>query len=101
VDVSSGGNEGVVEAYTTINRELRKYDSRLAERPQIVIATKADAVDEPERIEELRKAALADRREFFEISSASGKGVKELVSHVAALLREMHSEIKLEEAVSG
>jgi GTP-binding protein len=101
VDVSLGGNENVVDAYKTINRELRKYDRQLAERPQIVVATKADAVDEPERVEELRKAAAADRSEFFEISSASGKGIKELVSHVASLLREMRSEIKLEEAVTG
>jgi GTP-binding protein len=101
VDVSAGGNEDVVQAYKTINRELRKYDTRLAERQQIVVATKSDAVDEPERIEELRKTALADGKEFFEISSASAKGVKELVSHVASRLREMRSEIKLEEAVSG
>jgi GTP-binding protein len=101
VDVSSGGNEDIVGAYTTINRELRKYDRRLAERPQIVVATKSDAVDEPERIDELKKTALADGKEFFEISSASGKGIKELVSHVASLLRERRSEIKLEEAVTS
>lgn len=98
VDVSSGGNEDVVAAYETINRELRKYDKQLAERPQIVIATKSDAVDEPDKVEQLRAAALADGREFFEISSAAGKGTKELVSRVAELLQEMQSELFLEEA---
>ena len=98
VDVSSGGNEDVLEAYRTINRELRKYDVRLAERPQIVIATKSDAVDDAERIEQLKGAAITDGLEFFEISSASGKGVKELVSRVASILKEMRSELLLEEA---
>ena len=98
VDVSSGGNEDVVAAYETINRELRKYDKQLAERPQIVIATKSDAVDEPDKVEQLRAAALADGREFFEISSAARKGTKELVSRVAELLQEMQSELFLEEA---
>ena len=98
VDVSSGGNENVVEAYKTINRELRKYDKLLAERPQIVLATKSDAVDEPDRVEQLRAAAIADGHEFFEISSAAGKGTKELVSRVAMILLEMRSELLLEEA---
>jgi GTP-binding protein len=98
VDVSSSGNENVVEAYKTINRELRKYDKRLAERPQIVVATKTDAVDDAQRIAQLKNAASNDNRELFEISSASGKGVKQLVSHVASLLRTMRAEMTFEEA---
>ena len=98
VDVSSGGNENVVDAYKTINRELHKYDEQLAARPQIVIATKSDAVDDPERIELLKAAASTDGRQFFEISSASGKGVKELVSRVSTILNEMDAEPSLEEA---
>ena len=62
-----------------INRELAAYDAQLAERPQIVVATKLDALDEPERLESLRERARADEREFFEISSVTNRGVRELV----------------------
>ena len=74
-----------VEDYKIINRELAKYDEDLAARPQIVVATKIDALDEPERLEQLREAAEADDREFFAISSVTRAGVDELVSRVSAL----------------
>src|ERR1700716_2252532 len=69
VDVSSFSGREPVKDYLTVNRELRAYDSRLAERRQIVVATKIDAVDEPERLESLRRRAQQDERKFFAISS--------------------------------
>ena len=67
--MSSLSGRDPVEDYEIINRELAAYDPQLAERPQIVVATKLDALDEPERLERLRERARADGREFFEISS--------------------------------
>lgn len=101
VDVSSGGNEDVIDAYQTINAELRKYDQNLSERQQVVVATKIDALDEPERLEALRKAAADDGREFFAVSSATRKGIDELVARVATILREFRSDIELEEAAAN
>src|SRR3982075_3707881 len=72
VDVSSFSGREPVKDYLTVNRELRAYDSRLAERPQIVVATKIDALDEPERLESLRQRAQQDERKFFAISSVTG-----------------------------
>src|SRR5947199_2774181 len=77
VDVSSLSGRDPVSDYEIINRELANYDINLAERPQIVVATKIDAIDEPERLEKLKRRAKKDRKEFYEISSVTGAGVKD------------------------
>ena len=89
VDVSSGSGRDPVGDYEVINRELASYDPQLAERPQFVVATKLDALDEPERLEKLRRRAREDGREFFEISSVTNRGVRELVQGVARRLEEI------------
>ena len=65
VDVSSLSGRDAVSDYETINRELQAYDARLATRPQIVVATKIDALDEPERLESLRAASRSRRQTFL------------------------------------
>jgi GTPase len=88
VDVSSQSGRDPLGDYEVINRELAAYDPRLAERLQFVVATKLDALDEPQRLESLRRRAREDGREFFEISSATNRGVRELVRAVARKLEE-------------
>jgi GTP-binding protein len=92
VDVSSLSGRDAVSDYEVINRELAAYDERLAERPQFVVATKLDALDEPERLESLKARALADGREFFEISSVTNRGVRELVRAVERKLVEIDAD---------
>lgn len=89
VDVSSFSERDPVRDYETINRELALYDKSLAERPQIVVATKIDALDEPERLERLRKIAMQDSRPFFAISAVTGDGVSDLISEIASKLNEI------------
>jgi GTPase len=91
VDVSSLSGRDPVEDYEIINRELRAYDEHLAERPQFVVATKLDALDEPERLERLRERAARDGREFFEISSVTNRGLRELVQRVGLELDEIRA----------
>lgn len=95
VDVSSLSGRDPVEDYKIINRELASYSSDLAERPQIVVATKLDALDEPERLESLRKKAGKDGKQFLEISAVTDLGIKDLISKVAFKLAEITNE-KLE-----
>src|SRR6267378_2008910 len=77
--VSSVSGRDPVTDYEVINRELAAYDPQLATRPQIVVATKIDALDEPDRLERLRRQAGEDQRPFFAISSVTGAGVRELI----------------------
>ncbi len=94
VDVSSLSGRDPVEDYEIINRELANYSEDLATRPQIVVATKIDALDEPERLEKLKKRAKKDRKPFFAISSVTRTGLDELVFATAKALDEMVAEEK-------
>jgi len=87
VDVSSFSGRDPVEDYEIINRELAAYDEDLAERPQIIVATKIDALDDQDRLDSLKERAKADKRTFFAISAVANMGVSELVSEVAKRLR--------------
>ncbi len=101
VDVSSLSGRNSVEDYEIINRELANYNEDLAERPQIVVATKMDALDEPEKLETLRQQAAKDGKEFLEISSVTNQGTKELIAAVARKLEELKEnerEINLQSA---
>ncbi len=92
VDVSSVSGRDAVGDYETVNRELASYNEELATRPQFVVATKIDALDEPERLESLKQKAIEDQKSFFAISSATGHGVRELVNAMAAKLEELNAE---------
>ncbi|HEX8491352.1 MAG TPA: GTPase ObgE [Pyrinomonadaceae bacterium] len=92
VDVSSVSGRDPVGDYETINRELAAYDETLAARPQIVVATKIDALDEPERLENLRRRAAQDERPFYAISSATKENVRELINAVSRALDEIKEQ---------
>jgi GTP-binding protein len=89
IDVSSLSGRDTVADYETVNHELAAYNPQLALREQIVVATKIDALDEPERLERLRRRAREDDRLFFAISSATNEGVKDLVNAVAVKLDDL------------
>ncbi|HVS21310.1 MAG TPA: GTPase ObgE, partial [Pyrinomonadaceae bacterium] len=96
VDVSSSSGRDPVTDYDVINHELAAYDERLAARPQFVVATKIDALDEPERLESLRARAQRDERSFFAISSATGAGVRDLIMAVGRELDQIRMSPKRE-----
>ena len=102
VDVSSFSGRHTVTDYETINRELTAYDAELATRPQIVVATKLDALDDPERLERLRQAAVRDKRDFYAISAVTREGVHELVGAIARAVDELNaSDLKQHDAVNA
>ena len=87
VDVSLPGEEGsAVADLETINRELERYDPRLAVKPQIVVASKVDALGDRGRLEELEAHCRAVGQEMTAISSVSGTGLDGLLNRVSALL---------------
>lgn len=92
VDVSSISGRDPVSDYEIIKRELRNYSEQLADRPQIVVATKVDSLDEPERLERLRERAELDGHDFIAISAVANQGTKELVNMVAKKLGEIAEE---------
>ncbi|CAN5116566.1 GTPase ObgE [soil metagenome] len=92
VDVSSLEGRDPISDYEIIDRELANYDENLAARPQFVVATKIDALDDPERLEKLKLRAKKDRKRFFAISSVTNVGLKELVNAVSKSLIDMEGQ---------
>lgn len=99
VDVSSVSGRDPVNDYLTVNKELRAYNEELAQRPQIVVGTKIDALDEPERLEALQERAEKDGLPFFAISSATNKGTQDLIRAVSAKLDELKEANRRDETI--
>src|SRR5687767_14489699 len=91
VDVSSLSGRDPAADYEIINRELAAYNEDLATRPQFVVATKIDALDDPQRLASLRERAEKDGKPFFAISSATNNGVRDLINAVSAKLDELNT----------
>ena len=78
VDVSEATGREPVHDFETVMTELASFSSELAQKPMLVVASKIDAAQSPERIESLKQ--LAERRNlpYFEISSVTGQGIEAL-----------------------
>src|SRR5438477_8536512 len=57
VDVTSETGRDPVEDLEVVRRELELFQPALAAKPQIVVASKIDAVDDPSRVDAVRKRA--------------------------------------------
>jgi GTP-binding protein len=78
VDVSETSGRQPAEDFETVMAELASFSEDLAAKPMIVVATKMDAAQDPERVESLRRIAAARGLAFFEISSVTGQGLDAL-----------------------
>jgi GTP-binding protein len=88
--------------FKRINAELERYDSTLAERPQIVAINKIDIPEVRERIPTLTaRFNEMGYEEVYPISAATGEGVRELIFAVSNRLRELPKPEWVEEEVAG
>ena len=92
VDVSPLNREEPVDAFVTINEELRLHNAELMERYQVAVAAKTDIMEDPERLEKFREHCRNKGVPFFAISAATHDGVDELVSFVSDKVEELRNE---------
>jgi GTP-binding protein len=92
IDVSGQEGRDPVQDYETINAELKKYSEKLASRKQIIVASKADAMQDDENFNKLQELAKKNNQEIFKISGATGEGVEELMNHVSQVLKTLPKE---------
>ena len=92
VDISSSEGRNPVEDYDTINKELKEYSEKLANRTQIIVANKADIYVNNIDFEELEKVAEKNKQKIFKISAATGEGITELINYVSKLLKTLPKE---------
>ena len=73
----------IVERYQNIRAELEKYDPELAQKPEVIVLTKLDLVDEEEL--EIVLDLLRDvvgQRKILRCSSLTGDGVNKVTKYV-------------------
>ena len=78
IDVSEASGRDPVHDFEVVMNELRSFSEDLAAKPMIVIATKIDAAQDPERINSLRKLARQKKLPFHKISAVTGEGLSAL-----------------------
>ena len=100
VDAASTEGRDPIEDIETINNELKQYNAVLADRVQILALNKTDAIvpgysgcetisPEEDPIQRIRDVYEPQGFEIFEISAVTGKGIKELLYHIADILGQM------------
>ena len=72
----------VVRAWRTVRRELADYGGGLAEKPEIVVLTKGDAMTPRETAARRAALARAAGQEVAVISAATGAGIPDLLRRV-------------------
>jgi GTP-binding protein len=85
VDISGYEGRDPVDDFKKINAELANYSATLAKRPQIIALNKADIDDS--RVAEFKKAVKGHK--IFVISSATRRGIDELLAAVAGELAKL------------
>ena len=92
IDVSGIDGRDPVEDFKIINEELKKYSEKLASRKQIIVASKADIIQDETNFNKLKDLAKKQNMEIFKISSVTGDGVNKLLDHVAEVLKTLPKE---------
>lgn len=87
VDISGSEGRDPIEDFDKINEELRQYSEILAQRPQIVVANKADMMEDDAQFEAFR-AHVADQGfdRIHLISAGASIGLEEVMKDAAQLL---------------
>ena len=86
IDMSGSEMRDPYEDYILINNELKEFNEKLIEKPQIIIANKMDIPGAKENLEEFKKKVDV---EIYEISAATNQGLDKVVNRLADLLDEI------------
>ena len=92
VDVSGIEGRNPIDDFFTINDELRRYSEKLAEKPQIVIANKADIPSFNEHFPSFKEKLEDMGYTVFAISGATKSGINEVLNTVYHLLSTLPDE---------
>jgi GTP-binding protein len=79
VDVSGASGRDPIEDFDTILDELQQFSPAVAAKPQIVAASKMDAVDDPAGVKALERHVKKRKLPFLKISGATGEGIDALL----------------------
>jgi GTP-binding protein len=87
IDMAAVEGKDPYEDYLTINNELKEYNLRLTERPQIIVANKMDMPESEENLEKF-KERLEEDYPIFPISAVTRQGLRDLLFAIADKIEE-------------
>jgi len=93
VDASVSGD--AEHDVAVLEQELAAFSAEVAARPRALVASKCDAVSEPERLESIRLAAQRRGLPYFEISAVTGAGLGALVRFFFHAVGERDSRFQI------
>jgi GTP-binding protein len=76
--VDASGSGDAENDVLVLEQELREFSPEVAARPRVLVASKMDAVSDPERPASIARAAAARGLPFFEISAVTHRGLEPL-----------------------
>jgi GTPase len=82
VDMTESGANVSLTNFETVNRELLAYESQLAEKPQVVVATKMDVPLAKQAWERFQPAVAARGFRVLAISAVTGEGIGTLLDEM-------------------
>ncbi len=88
LDAAATEGRDVIKDFYTVNKELKLYGKKLAEKPQIIAANKIDITGARDNLEKIR-CELGDKYQICPVSAVTGEGIKELLNTVDMLLRDL------------
>lgn len=97
VDVSGIEGREPLHDFQVIQEELLGYSQKLAEKKQIVVASKVDLVQDPASVKSFTDALKERGYEVFPISGVTGEGLDVLIARIVQLLDEIKAEPMFEE----
>lgn len=97
VDAAAVEGNDPVEEIRKINNELVTYNAQLADRPQVIAANKIDLPDAEENVARLKAEYEPKGYKVFPISAATNKGLDELLTEVADIVKNYPDDIIFEE----
>jgi GTP-binding protein len=92
VDVSGATGRDPVSDFDTIVSELRLFDAAVAAKPQIVVASKSDVVDDASAVARLKAHVEGLGLPFYGISSVTGEGLPVLLEAVWRVIAETRAQ---------
>jgi GTP-binding protein len=92
--IESAENDPLAQ-FETVNLELLAYEPQLAEKPQLVVATKMDVPLAKQAWERFQPAVAARGFRVLAISAVTGEGLGELLDEIYRALVPIRSAIQL------
>lgn len=88
VDMSGSEGRDPYDDWIKINEELKLYNAKLIERPQVIVANKMDIPEAEENLREFRRKLSEGYgiEEVFPVSAVSKRGIRELLFKLADML---------------